>query len=128
MKRILIVAGGTREKALPPGPWDFIIGADSGGDSLFFWNQPAHLIIGDLDSINSEALSFHQTHHSVIKRFPADKDQTDLELALMSLPDDPSSEIHLAGLFGGRIDHALMNLLVFGPALVARSAGSWSVL
>lgn len=72
----------------------------------------ADLIIGDLDSINLEALDFHKMSGAQIAQHSPDKDKTDMELAISCLPNYPKNEIYLSGMEGGRSDHSYMNLLV----------------
>lgn len=112
MKRILISAGGKGGKEVPAFSWDRIIGVDSGGNFLLKKRMPAHEIVGDLDSISRRALAFHVTQGALVRKFNEDKDQTDLELTMEGLSDDPGAEVFFHGLFGGRFDHALMNLLL----------------
>lgn len=99
-------------KSPPAAAWDDVIAVDSGGDFLHRCGIAARLVIGDLDSISPAALAWHRDRGAEIRAFPADKDQTDLELALAVLPRDPAARVHLCGVWGGRLDHALMNLLV----------------
>jgi thiamine pyrophosphokinase len=110
--KILMVTGGNAPLKVPVGPWDTVIAVDSGGDTLEHLGISAHLIIGDLDSISPRGLAFHQDSGALVKRFPQDKDFTDFELALQELPKNAKNQVFVAGLFGGRFDHALMNLLV----------------
>ncbi len=100
---------------VPPPPaaaWDDVIAVDSGGDFLHRCGIAARLVIGDLDSISPAALAWHRDRGAEVRAFPTDKDQTDFELALTVLPRDPAALVHLCGVWGGRFDHALMNLLV----------------
>ena len=117
IQKILLAAGGIPDHSALPKlsnqNWDHIVAVDHGGDWLARVEIPAQLLIGDLDSVSPEALSFHQAHGARISRFPSNKNESDLELALRSLPDEAGSEIHACGLWGGRFDHSCMNLLVF---------------
>ncbi|MFZ2955863.1 MAG: thiamine diphosphokinase [Candidatus Ozemobacteraceae bacterium] len=113
--RILVVANGPGSpRKAPQGAWGSIIGVDGGGDLLHSWNMPAHRLVGDLDSISPEGIRFHEAHGAHIERHPADKNQTDLELALDGLPKASDVEIHLTGCFGGRSDMSLLNFLLLG--------------
>lgn len=114
MPRRLVVLNGASVEAAPPGPWDWVIGVDGGSEALRRWGLAAHRLVGDFDSTCSETISWHETRGASIARFPADKDQTDFELALNAVPVDPAGEIHLVGLTGGRADMSLMNLLILG--------------
>ncbi len=68
------------------------------------------LIIGDLDSCPADLLEFYSD--VPCKRFPVDKDETDLELALNELMHFDTQEITLFGALGSRIDHTLSNILI----------------
>ncbi|HNV72698.1 MAG TPA: thiamine diphosphokinase [Candidatus Ozemobacteraceae bacterium] len=111
-RRILIAAGGSPDQPPPGTAWDLIIAVDHGGDLLRTWNLDADTVIGDLDSLSPEALKHHLDRGAEVVRYSADKNETDLELALRSLPNDPHAEIYLTNLWGGRFDHSIMNLLM----------------
>jgi thiamine pyrophosphokinase len=60
-------------------------------------------IIGDMDSLNHDRLG-HYSMERII-RYPADKDNTDTELALALLWEKGCGEIWIIGGGGGRTDH-----------------------
>ncbi len=64
------------------------------------------LIIGDLDSADPNSLG-----NIPIKRYPKDKDQTDLEIAL-GLISEKAEEMTIFGALQGRTDHVLGNLIL----------------
>lgn len=66
------------------------------------------LIIGDLDSVPADLLA--QYAHVPIEKFPAEKDWTDLELAVLAVNHPRTQKIAIFGALGGRTDHALNNL------------------
>jgi thiamine pyrophosphokinase len=68
------------------------------------------LIIGDLDSCPADLLEYYSD--VPCKRFPVDKDETDLELALNELMQPDIQEITVFGALGNRIDHTLCNILI----------------
>ncbi|WP_246940064.1 thiamine diphosphokinase [Bacillus pinisoli] len=72
--------------------------------------------IGDFDSVSEEELSWlrQQCEHLAIS--PAEKDQTDIELALDWAIIQKPTLIRLFGVTGGRLDHSLatIQLLVKG--------------
>ena len=45
-----------------------------------------------------------------VRRFKAEKDETDLELALLAAVDMGADEIKVIAALGGRLDHTLANL------------------
>lgn len=75
--------------------------------------EPA-LLVGDLDSVPPELLARPALATLPRRVFPADKDASDLELALRALADGPEvpDEVVVAGVSGGRTDHLLFNWLL----------------
>ena len=85
---------------------DFIIAADGGTRHALALGLTPNIIIGDLDSLNVERLTFN----AEIIQSPADKNETDLELAFQhALTLNPEQIIILAAL-GGRLDQTLGNI------------------
>ena len=85
---------------------DFIIGADGGTRHALKLGLVPSVIIGDLDSLGSANLPADVE----VRQFPEDKDETDLELALLYARERGFEEILLIGGLGGRIDQTLGNL------------------
>ena len=91
-------------------PGDLLIAADGGGMHLKSMGLTPHYIIGDLDSIYPDVLDIFNREGCRILRYPVDKDETDLELAIqLALKMDNRKIIIIAGL-GGRLDQTLGNL------------------
>ncbi len=119
---IVVVANGTfhHNERLRPylAKADYIIAADGAADWLLEQKVRFHLVVGDMDSISSRALACLEKMGCEIRRYPAEKDETDLELALWAATDYGPGEIMILGAWGGRIDHALANILLLNmPAL-----------
>ena len=78
--------------------------------------------VGDGDSISPALLAQLEAAGVGIVRAPADKDETDTELALLAAIDAGADEITILGALGGaRTDHALANVGLLGhPALDGR--------
>ena len=75
-------------------------------------------IIGDLDSLSSEQVHDFAATGAEILRFPAEKDKTDLELALYWCVEQSAQEMIVLGALGGRFDQTLANLYLLAlPAL-----------
>ncbi len=110
MSRILIFANGDlpdldKAHALLRED-DFIIAADGGARHAIALGITPNIIIGDLDSLNVERLTFN----AEIIQSPADKNETDLELAIQhAIALNPEQIIILAAL-GGRLDQTLGNI------------------
>ncbi len=115
---------------------DFVIAADGGTRHALNLGLLPSVVIGDLDSLDSasplaglrnlqisgEPSQSLETLQSAlqnvdIRQYPADKDETDLELALLHARECGFDEIMLIGALGGRIDQMLGNLsLLSDPA------------
>lgn len=95
---------------------EWLVAADGGGTALFAHGYTPHLLIGDLDSIAGEALAAYQAHGVTIERYRPDKDETDLELALLAAVKQGASQIDVIGALGGRWDQSLANVTLLGMA------------
>lgn len=89
-----------------------MIAADGGTKNCLALGLTPDFIIGDMDSIDPGQRAALETGHTVFQKFPQDKDQTDLELALHFAVGNKADEILLLGLLGGRLDQTLANLLL----------------
>jgi len=96
---------------------DFLIAADGGLRHLQAMGLTPHLLIGDLDSVSLEDVADMTARNVLIHRFPPEKDETDIELALQSVLDSGYQHVILMAALGGRMDHSLGNLsLLTNPA------------
>lgn len=89
-----------------------IIAADGGAQhcrALDLWPQ---VVIGDLDSLDAATRGELETQGTQILIHPAEKDETDLELALHHAKAAGAQEVILLGGLGRRWDHSLANLLL----------------
>lgn len=106
METILIFAGGdTLSGSLRdelPEP-DLTIAADSGYDLAERAGFAVDLLVGDMDSIETEVIP----NSVVVERHPTDKDATDLELALARAADMDPLRVVVVGGGGARLDHEL---------------------
>lgn len=91
---------------------DLIIAADGGFNHCRQWNVMPHIIVGDMDSMNSSDLETHSHGGIEIHRFPARKDETDLYLALQVAVDRNAGEIVILGALGARWDMTLSNVFI----------------
>lgn len=87
-----------------------IICADGAAQRMKSCGVIPDYIVGDMDSIDMETLAYFETKGSRIIRYPADKDETDTQLALEYAFGMHPDEIRIFGALGGRIDHALANI------------------
>lgn len=89
-----------------------VIAADSGAELAHTLGLNIDLLVGDLDSISPETLDMLKQSDVQVERHPADKDATDLELALAAAISLEPERILVIGGGGGRLDHALGELLL----------------
>lgn len=117
---IVVVAGGApiapELVAALPGAAR-VIAADSGVERCHDLGWTVDVAVGDFDSLDPELVDRLERIADDVRRFPTDKDATDLELALDVAAEsgpvgDSPVRLMVAGLEGGRPDHALANLLV----------------
>jgi len=85
----------------------FVVAVDGGLLHCEKMHIKPDLIIGDLDSVPTDILKNYP--NTPTKKFPKEKDETDLELALLAVKDQFSSMALFATL-GHRLDHTLYNL------------------
>ncbi len=122
--RIVIFANGVMsdaagEAAAWTRPGDIIVAADGGSLHALDAGIVPSVVIGDLDSLSPNLLRRLESERVTFYSAPVDKDETDLELALMWAVAQPGvEEVVVLGAFGGRPDQALANLLLLAhPAL-----------
>jgi thiamine pyrophosphokinase len=98
-----------------------IIAADGGSRHLAALNVRPDLVVGDMDSLPASVGEDWQTAGTRIITHPAEKDETDLELALLYAVLHYEEPVLVFGAMGGRLDHMMGNLLLLAhPALVGR--------
>ena len=91
---------------------NFVICCDGGASHAAEMGIVPHLIVGDLDSLDEAIKADFMRQNVKFEEFAAEKDATDLELAMhIALQRDPD-EIVILGGYGGRTDHFLGNLQV----------------
>lgn len=127
--RVLIFANGDvaevgwirpyLQTRLSPPP--LIIAANGGTRHLWALGVCPHLLIGDADSLPPALMEWLVQGGTQIMRAPVEKDETDLELALLHAAAQNAGEIWVFGAFGGRIDQTLGNIFLLAhPALMGR--------
>jgi thiamine pyrophosphokinase len=91
---------------------DFIIAADGGSQHCRALALRPDIIIGDLDSLDPAARADWKAQNVDIISYPPEKDQTDLELALLHSKQIGAEKIIVLGGLGRRWDHSIANLLL----------------
>ena len=124
MKACIITGGRLNhsfvESKIAEYNYDLIIAVDHGAD--FFANKECrpHHVVGDMDSatlVTKEEIATWKG--CTLHKFPAEKDETDTELAISLAIEKNATEIHIYGATGTRIDHVLGNIHIMKRALDA---------
>jgi thiamine pyrophosphokinase len=122
----VIVAGGTSlprpglRAQLPRTP-DLVVAADSGVEHAQWLGLAIDVVVGDLDSVDAAALATAVDAGARVERHLVEKDKTDLELALDVAVAEGGAGMScvVVASVGGRLDHALANLLLLAAPLYA---------
>jgi len=100
-------------------PGDFLIAVDGGARHLAAMGLLPNLLIGDLDSLSTAEIAALETAGVPIQRYPVEKDETDLELAIQAALQRGAIRLLLVGALGGRIDQTLANIFLLTSPLLA---------
>lgn len=100
-------------------PGDCLVAADGGQRYLACLGLQPERVIGDLDSIDPGEARQLETRGVVLDKYPVDKDETDLELAIDWVLRQDYRVIRIAGALGGRLDQTLGNLFLLTRADLA---------
>ncbi len=93
-------------------PDDWIIGADGGTQHALACGRTPDVIIGDLDSLPPGTRAELESAGTEFLVHPEDKDETDLELAMLHAGASSAASVIVIGAFGGRLDQTLANVLL----------------
>ena len=116
---VVVVAGGN-----PPDPDGLlqvplgvpVIAADKGLEHAISLGLDVTIAVGDFDSASPDVVARAEAGATTVERHPAEKDATDLELALdRALSMSPERIVVLSG-DGGRLDHLFSTLLLLGSS------------
>ncbi len=117
--RALIVANSPQAVLPPdfsPRPDDRIIAADGGSLHALSWGWMPHVVIGDFDSLPARERARLEAVGCRFLQVPAEKDETDLELAVRLAAKEGAQELLIFGALGGRPDHYLANVMLLALA------------
>lgn len=118
---VVVVAGGPASQPptleIPTGAP--VVAADSGVDRALALGLHVEIAVGDFDSVTAGGLETARAAGARIERHPAEKDATDLELALDAAVALGPRRILVLGSDCGRLDHLLSALLLLGSARFA---------
>ena len=117
---VVVVAAGEGPVTLPSLPQEaVVIAADGGLDRSRALGLHPHAVVGDLDSVTRAALEEAERDGIRVVRHPAEKDFTDLELALDEALALAPSRVVVVASASGRLDHLLALLLLLGVEKLA---------
>ncbi len=114
---VVVVAGGVEPphrqtmRFIPPGTP--VVAADSGLERARALGLEVTIAVGDFDSASPEAVSAAEASGTRVERHRAEKDATDLELALDAALRLRPKRIAVLAVIGDRLDHLLSALLLF---------------
>jgi thiamine pyrophosphokinase len=120
MRTALVFCGGGPshvEIAVPDDP--LVIAADVGAVEAHRLGYAVELLVGDMDSVPGPLVEEIERAGGRIQRHPADKDATDLDLALSAALAEGVGRVLIVGGDGGRLDQLFGNALVMTPARFA---------
>jgi len=110
-KRCFIAGAGEFYGNALPGNGDYMIAADGGYAALASRGITPDLIIGDFDSLTPELQSAVSDHPNVM-RSSAEKDDTDMMLAVRYGLERGYERFVINGGLGGRLDQTLANIQI----------------
>lgn len=117
-KRVVIIANGAIDnldycRAVLTAD-DYIICADGGTGHALAMGVTPDLVVGDADSIGADIRKLLEGRPDIpFIKYPAEKDKSDLELALdRAVALNPGEIIFLGALGGDRLEHTLANILL----------------
>jgi thiamine pyrophosphokinase len=119
-RRVAVVVGGDpvdRDLRSVLPAFDVVIAADSGLHAARRLGLVTDVVVGDLDSVDHALLDGLE-----VEQHPRAKDQTDIELALDRAREHGAAHVVVVSGGGGRLDHALANLLVLASPRYAGMA------
>jgi thiamine pyrophosphokinase len=102
--------GEALRATLAATPDPYVIAADGGARNALACNLTPNLVIGDFDSLTPAELRLLSAQGAEIRRYPAEKNETDLELVLLAAVALGCDPIRVIGGVGDRIDQTLANL------------------
>src|SRR2546423_3989288 len=103
--------GKAVQAAIAPG--DLVMAADRGAASALQHGCTPSIIVGDFDSLDPLTAQQLQEQGSRVVPVPAEKDETDTELAIQTAIEQGASVITILGWLGGaRFDHTMANILL----------------
>jgi thiamine pyrophosphokinase len=124
-QKTIVLANGTlddpaplRKRLMAWGEAE-VIAADGGARLAASLGLRPQIVIGDLDSLDPQDRQVLTEAGARLQASPADKDETDLELALRLAVAGGAEQVAVLGALGGRLDMTLANLLLLADDRLA---------
>ena len=104
-RKVVLIAAGEYRNEYQYNPEDYIIAIDGGYDHLIKQGITPDLLIGDLDSLQSQIKPSQQ-----LITLPKEKDDTDSLYALKEAIKRGFKDFELFGFLGNKFNHSLANI------------------
>jgi thiamine pyrophosphokinase len=119
MKALLLVNGelykpDVLQRRIHDEAFDLAVGADGGARHARTLNVALDAVIGDLDSLPD--LERRDIGNAEFVSYPAEKDESDLELGVLYARERGADHIVIVGALGGRMETAIANVLLMAHA------------
>ena len=117
---ILVLANGelyeieTLRERIQKEEFDLVIGVDGGSRYAPELKVTTDVIIGDMDSLSSDEHLRNKNARFI--SYPEEKDETDLEIALLYAKEHGADKIVIVGAMGGRMDMTISNMQLLAYA------------
>lgn len=123
--RAVVLANGSlgdperlRQRLAAWGPAE-VIAADGGAGLAARLELQPQVVIGDLDSLDPALRAALSASGARLQVSPAQKDETDLELAVHLAVGGGAGEVAILGALGGRLDMTLANVMLLADERLA---------
>ena len=115
LKALIFANGDANEgamvrQALDSAPDAWVVAADGGARQAAHFGRRVHTLIGDMDSLSAAEIDALAAGGTAVFRYPEEKDETDLELALTWAADNGATWIRVIAGIGDRLDQTLSNV------------------
>lgn len=91
---------------------DILIAVDGGLRHIVALGLTPDMILGDLDSANLEDVQKFEAQGVPIRRYPIEKNETDLELGIVAALKHQPQILWIVAAIGGRLDQTLGNIFL----------------
>jgi thiamine pyrophosphokinase len=108
-------------RILDSAPNAWVIAADGGARQAAHYGRTVHTVIGDMDSLSAAEIGALEASGAKVQRYPEEKDETDLEIALIHAAQQGATWIRVIAAIGDRLDQTLSNVYLLAlPVLRGR--------